>query len=207
MQKMTDTSTDESVVEFVEPVDCLELYPNLPASLSKSLVGYTCPNVQTIDLQGNNGEEGSVIVKEFHYIVNSCEAMVDLRAQFGQPAVQCANYDDVLGKLNSISSNVQLVRKFFAPDQYADDEVLPLAVTFQSNKLNSLLSQVQDLNIAQNHIVFKPNWFNNRLPGAGSEFFTYYIESNSYGVEPIVDQQTSPQNGFVNYKLRQASIQ
>ena len=88
VQLTTDTDTDVSDPVYIQAVDCLEQYPHLPESFKTSLTGYMCPGVEEISLQGNLSQEGvSNTVKQFQYIVNSCDSMTAIRESFGQPAV------------------------------------------------------------------------------------------------------------------------
>jgi len=55
-------------------------------------------------------------------------------------------------------------------------------------------------------VIFKENWFNNRLPSSGEEIDTYYVDELSYGVTPLRSQESSTVIGFLNYNMRQANV-
>ena len=78
-QVSVDLATDVPNYTYIQAVDCLELYPDIPESFSKSLTGYLCPNVAQINLQGNLSQEGPNTVQQFQYIVNSCDSMAPIR--------------------------------------------------------------------------------------------------------------------------------
>ena len=113
--------------------------------------------------------------------------MTAIRESFGQIAVECNNYNDTVSKLDLITSNVQIVRKFFSPDDYADSGDLPIAVEYQENSLNKLFSQFRDLDIIMNYIIFKASWFNNGLPFTGERIETYYKDADHFSVGSIND--------------------
>ena len=56
--------------------------------------------------------------------------MATIREKFGQSAVVCNDYSDTLTKLDQITANVQIIRKFFSPDDYEDSGDLPISVEY-----------------------------------------------------------------------------
>ena len=67
-----------------------------------------CPKIETIYLEGNLAQTVHNEVKQFMFIVNSCSAMADIRADFGQDPVVCEDYDTTLTLLDQITVNVQV---------------------------------------------------------------------------------------------------
>ena len=129
--QMTSTPDASNPYNYIQAVDCSDLFPDLDESISASLQGYSCPNIADYSLQGNLGQPNQNSVSQFLYIVNSCEAMAPLRATFGQSPVTCAAYEDTLAVLDRIEVSVQMTNEFFNPNEYVKDTMLPLQVTFQ----------------------------------------------------------------------------
>ena len=50
-----EEQTKEDEYEYIEAVDCISQFPNLPENIKETLVGYMCPKAESYELKGNMG--------------------------------------------------------------------------------------------------------------------------------------------------------
>ena len=86
--------------EYIQAIDCITRFPNVPDDIKITLDGYKCPNVDTMQLQGDQGQVRQNKILQFKYIVNSCHSMTDIRAKFGQDPVTCVEYETLKADLD-----------------------------------------------------------------------------------------------------------
>ena len=85
------------------------------------MAGFMCPNSDTITLKGNLGEESDQEnASYFEFIIKSCQSMNLIRADLGVAQVTCADYNDILANLETISADLKIVNQFFDPKTYHD---------------------------------------------------------------------------------------
>ena len=75
MEMTYSNATKKKSYSFIEAVNCLDIYPNLEGSELKIQQDYKCPNKKSFELQGNLGQVGQDFVREFYYVVSSCQSM------------------------------------------------------------------------------------------------------------------------------------
>ena len=98
-----------------------------------------------------------------------------VRKQLAQEAVTCVDYNVMLPLLDQIVVDVQLTSEFFDPNQYMDDEGLPLQVNYEQSSLNRLFAQTKEFAVALDDIDFRPSLFNNRLPSYRDTIETFFV--------------------------------
>ena len=95
MEMTFSNKTGKKSYQFVEAVDCITIYPNLTPNEQLLQQDYKCPKNESFMLKGNLGQVGQDFVKEFYYVVSSCQSMQTIyQEKFKKTwSATCKDYD------------------------------------------------------------------------------------------------------------------
>ena len=121
---------------YILAVDCETMYPDESPEWQKAMAGFKCPDKDGITLKGNLGEESDKPnASYFEFVIKSCQSMNLIRDDLGIAQITCADYNEIMTNLDTVSADLKIVNQFFDPKTYHDTGVTPIASQFRRNYL------------------------------------------------------------------------
>ena len=116
-------------------------------------------------------------------------------------------YTDIVTALPKIYSDAKVVREFFDPITYSDDDVIPLSTQLRRNYLFSgNIGQANVVVLYKNDIEFRDSLWFHRSFYHGEDIIEFKIEQTDLTIYPIEDEAEAAASGFLTQRLMQSTL-
>ena len=145
-------------ITYSLPKRCTEVMDKAKSNIL--LRNYECPQLDSMEIKGNDLDETVKTSKSFIYTVHNCDVVNQVRELLGEETIECKAAEERDKVLSQFYVASKVLYEYFDPTIQYKDEALQTSSQFTNTTIISGVGQVKTLFVGKTTSTLRPNlWY------------------------------------------------